>query len=90
MIKILYKRTSVKIPDFNRPIFCQCCLKKPNKSLECHHTKYAYTKKQVKANPKLALENTVFLCYHCHRIANCMRILEENPNKVFKLTELIK
>jgi len=87
---IMYRRTRLIIKsDKNiRKGICESCGRKEKTDL--HHVVYAYSTKIVKKNHLLALENTVELCYRCHRIANAMRIEDENPLIYGNLRKLIK
>lgn len=88
MRSVRYKTIRVK-DDKEKPTICLCCGKKPKpRGMHLHHTKYEYSTKEVKENPQLGFKNTIPLCYSCHRIANCLRILEENPQKTKKLIKL--
>jgi 5-methylcytosine-specific restriction endonuclease McrA len=65
---------------------CQCCgLKPKKKGLHFHHRVYAYSTAEVRKHPQLALENTMQLCYRCHKIADALRITQENPAVVLAL-----
>ena len=83
---IKYKRVRVRI-DGTRPEVCECCLKKPN-IIQCHHWKYSYSIKEVLANPELAKKNTSYLCYYDHRLANNLRIQDENKERIEVLKNL--
>jgi hypothetical protein len=88
-MKIKYKRISVEV-EGEKPKVCRCCEKEvKQRGLHLHHTSYDYSTDEVRNNHSLALRNTVWLCYHCHRIANAMRICDENYEKTLKLIELI-
>jgi hypothetical protein len=90
---IKYKTKRAKV-EGDKPTQCMCCGKTPKKGgLHAHHTKYEFTVAEVRKNPELAKKNVIWLCYHCHRIANCLRIISENSvkaNKINDLTELMK
>jgi len=54
---------------------CEACHRKVGKDIkitQTHHWRYAYKKKSVLENPKLALENTVELCFSDHRYGNSL------------------
>lgn len=90
MRTIRYKNITVKV-DGIKPTICSCCGNKAKpRGIHFHHIRYSYTIDEVRNNPKLALDNTICLCFSCHRICNCIRILEENKEKAKKLMELIK
>jgi hypothetical protein len=40
---------------------------------EMHHYHYSYTTKEVRKDPQLAIENTIELCYLCHKMADMLR-----------------
>ena len=85
-MKVRYKTITVEVPGERSPI-CECCGKNTKKP-QLHHWIYLYKPKEVKTNPKLALENTLNLCFHCHRVANCIRIIMDNYDKFIKLVDL--
>jgi len=88
-MQIRYKRIKVKV-DHKKPTICKCCGNTPKpRGMHMHHTKYEFTIDEVRKKPELALKNTIGLCYHCHRLANCMRILEENKEKYKKLKKIL-
>jgi len=64
---------------------CSVCGRKGVTQL--HHWKYKYTTKQVKENHILALEETQELCFFCHRIANAMKLCDDNPNITLQLNK---
>jgi hypothetical protein len=75
--------------DFIRSKTCECC-KKSGRKLYLHHLKYAYPMKEVRKNPKLALDNTITLCFTCHDVANTIRKLIEADEEILeKLIKLI-
>lgn len=85
---IRYKNYTAKVSG-EKPVECSCCRKEAKpRGLHCHHTKYAYTVDEVRKNPELAKENTIYLCYACHLLANARRKLQENPMKNKKLEKL--
>jgi hypothetical protein len=66
------------------------CNKPIAKHLQAHHLTYAYSSNEVKNNPELAKENVIWVCYHCHKVSNAIRIMIENPAKSAKILNLIK
>jgi hypothetical protein len=83
--KIKYRRATFTV-EGEKSDTCQSCHKKPHKSgLHFHHRKYAYSTKEVRKNPQLALENTIQLCWYCHRVADALRVVESNPSIVINL-----
>ena len=83
---IKYRNTNISIKSVKpiRDKICKACRRKGKTDL--HHFAYVYPTKLVKKNHILALENTIELCYRCHRIANAMRICDDNS----VITVLIK
>jgi len=83
---IMYQRARILI-YYPVPIRTGCCIacfrcKSTGeiKTTQKHHTIYAYTTATVKANPVLALDNSLELCYGCHPIADGFRsLLLSNP-----------
>lgn len=83
---VRYKTITVYFDKNPRTGKCKCCDKKAKTQL--HHWKYKYTIKEVKKNPKLALENTTELCYFCHRVANALKFVLEQKERIKKLRKL--
>ena len=82
MRKIRYRRALIVVPDAP-PLtgVCECCGKK--RKCDTHHFVYAWSTKEVRLNPKLALENTAELCFNpCHRVANALKLLQENKPEI--------
>lgn len=69
--RVRYRRARVTV-EGEKPTTCKACQLGPNEfcRIELHHWKYAYSTKEVRANPQFALENTIGLCYLCHRVAD--------------------
>jgi hypothetical protein len=87
-MRIRYKTITVSVVG-EKPKICRCCGKEAKpRGLHCHHTKYEYPIDVVRASPMLATHNTVYLCYACHRVANSMRICDENYVKVALIRRL--
>ena len=83
--KIKYRRATFTV-EGKKSEYCQCCHKKPKKSgLHFHHKIYAYKTKEVRKNPQLALENTIQLCWYCHRVADSLRVVQSNPEIIMNL-----
>jgi len=87
-MKVKYRRISVEVPDSARGGICEACGHTGKTDL--HHIIYQYSTKEVRENPKLALEGTVELCYRCHRIANAIQLIragddEKVPDRVKKV-----
>jgi 5-methylcytosine-specific restriction endonuclease McrA len=74
MRKVRYRRATIVVPDAP-PLtgICECCGNK--RKTDTHHVVYLFKTSEVRKNPKLALENTVQLCFPCHRVADAMRIV---------------
>lgn len=91
VFKVRYRSITVKVNGV-RGDTCYLCPKphvvKP-RGLHLHHFKYAYTVKQVKENPQLALENTVLCCFHAHRVLNSKRIVEENAEIIKNFERMV-
>jgi hypothetical protein len=84
--KIKYKTITVLVSG-DKPTSCDVCAKTPDpRGLQTHHWVYKYSIKEVKDNPELAKENTSTLCFFEHRLANCLRIIEENRER----TDILK
>lgn len=56
---------------------------------QLHHVIYKYTTDEVRKNPKLALENTIELCFFCHKVGNSMALIEKQKVRAKKIQELI-
>ncbi|MHA1852592.1 MAG: hypothetical protein ACTSUF_03685 [Candidatus Heimdallarchaeaceae archaeon] len=82
MIKIKYRRAIIKV-NAKRRKTCEICGRQGK--IDFHHTKYAYKTSEVRKNPQLALENTLQLCYPCHKIADAIRIILSNPEITLKI-----
>lgn len=88
--KIKYRRSYFTV-EGEKLDYCECCGKKPDpRGLHRHHWAYTYKTSEVRENPQLALENTSTLCFVCHRVADALRAVKENPEKVKKLEKLRK
>lgn len=82
-----YRRLTVRL-DFNpRKNYCECCGK--NGKLDYHHWIYSYKTKDVRKNPSLAAMNGSTLCFVCHNLANSLKHLIDNREKINKLSELM-
>ncbi len=79
--KLKYMNIYVMLDDDPRTGVCKVCGKSIAKGeikvTQIHHWKYAYMPATVKANPKLALENTIESCYGCHQINDAIRVFLE-------------
>jgi len=85
-IRIKYRRARFTV-EAERKTTCEVCGK--GGKIDFHHCKYAYKTSEVRKNPQLALENTAQLCYNCHRIADCIRMLAEHPEDTRKAQKLL-
>ena len=89
--RIMYRNRSVVVSKPRKNI-CDACKRKVGdgiKRTNRHHWKYAYTYKTVKANPELALDNTVEYCFHCHQIADAIKALTDvkDASSIIKVLE---
>lgn len=86
--QVRYRKKTIKldVPFKIREGKCKCCGRVGKTDL--HHWVYAYPTSQVKKFPYLALNNTIELCFVCHRLANCISHLDHNPKLRDKLMEL--
>lgn len=83
-MKIKYRRIFVDVP-IEKPKVCPCCSITPKpRGMNLHHWKYEFKTKEVRENPLLALKNTTWLCYSCHRVADAMRVCLDS-DKMFDL-----
>ncbi len=71
-----YRRLTVRLSENPRKGKCTNCPREGKTDM--HHWTYAYPTKDVKANPELALDNTIELCFVCHQIANALKKVVEN------------
>ena len=88
MRKVRYRRAVIVVPDAPPlNVRCECCGKQHK--ISTHHFVYLYTTKEVRANPNLALLNTVHVCFPCHRVANAEKLLQETKPEIrAKLSKL--
>lgn len=76
---VQYQRTTIMVPYPRNPRtgICEVCgrsiKKKEIKTTQLHHWIYKYETETVKKNPLLALENTIEVCFRCHKIADWIR-----------------
>lgn len=76
---VTYQKTRILVPYPRNPRtgICKVCgrskAKGEIKTTQLHHWFYAYETKTVKKNPLLALENTIEVCFRCHKIADWLR-----------------
>jgi hypothetical protein len=93
-LKLRYRQTTINLPDMTRPSRCACCSRTHTQKgkplqIQLHHFRYVYPTKTVKQFPMLALENTVPLCFKCHRVADAVRVVATNFwDVVVKLAEM--
>ena len=95
------KKISLYYPVPIRKGCCDACGRCKSKGeikvTQRHHTKYAYETKTVLKNPALALENSLELCFGCHKPADGFRdLLLSNPrgalrsiNRIVQVAELL-
>ncbi len=84
--RLRYRRTVITL-ECDKPEICQCCEKQRNK-IDLHHIKYEFSTAEVRKNPELILKNTLWLCFHCHMIADAIRKIDEQPELYNKLVWL--
>jgi hypothetical protein len=87
-MKVRYRRSTVEVDGERRKI-CDCC-KKVAKKIDVHHWRYEFSTDEVRKNPILVMKNTSQLCFRCHRIADSMRHIFENPELSDKLVCLMR
>jgi hypothetical protein len=89
------KGVTVYLDEDPRKGVCEACGRSVKrgeiKNTALHHFCYKYKPETVKKNPKLALENTVELCFSCHRIADALRNLfsVKNDETILKVLLLM-
>lgn len=96
---VTYHKTRIRIPYPRNPRVGVCvgCHRSKQKGeikvTQMHHTYYKYTTEQVIANPLLALENTLELCFNpCHLVADGFRgILDttKSMDSIMKVARLL-
>ena len=72
--RVLYRRARVSV-EVVRPCMCQACQRIGR--VELHHWRYAYKTKVVRKLPQLALDNTSWLCFTCHNLADSLRAVRD-------------
>lgn len=83
-IRVRYRRIQVTLPAGYSPVltgYCRnaACPNHNKKGLtHLHHYEYAYETKEVREAPIKALDNTVELCFTCHKLADAFRKLTAN------------
>jgi late competence protein required for DNA uptake (superfamily II DNA/RNA helicase) len=77
--RVRYRRARVTV-EYDRKGYCESCYKVGR--TELHHMIYHYKTSEVRANPSLVLENTIELCFKCHRIANMLNHLISDLSRV--------
>lgn len=93
---VAYQKTRIMVPYPRNPRrgICKVCKRRKGdgeiKRTQLHHTHYQYETKTVKANPLLALDNTIEACFPCHQVLDGFRALldmakEERVVKAFKV-----
>ena len=81
-VRVMYRRATIELTglitwDKVYTGVCQAC--KTKGRTELHHTRYAYSTKMVRAHPLMVLDFTIELCYLCHKVADYLRNLLEDP-----------
>lgn len=79
-IKVCYRRAVFSV-QADKPQTCQCCGKKGK--IDLHHWKYDFKTSEVRKNKQLALKNTSWLCFTCHRYADAIRAVDGMPTKTY-------
>jgi hypothetical protein len=90
-MRIMYKRKQFAV-EWEKPKNCEACgLVSPGKfGTNCHHYLYEFTTAQVRENPELIKKNTIWLCFPCHRVADAIRVRDDNYARALKIEEMIK
>jgi hypothetical protein len=76
---VRYQQSTIMVPYPRNPRkgICEVCGrsidKKEIKTTQLHHWVYKYETETVKKNPLLALENTIEVCFGCHKICDWLR-----------------
>lgn len=90
------KKIYVELDEPPKKGVCSACGKKVGREIkitQLHHFRYAYSKKQIEKNPKLALENTAELDFHHHKLGNAlMNLLSvtlDNVGEIVKVARLM-
>lgn len=86
--KIRYRRTVVTVTHSHKSGVC-IGGHLGAKKIDRHHWIYRYETKRVRADPDLAVENTVEACYPCHRAADALRYAAEYAEKYPERLSLI-
>jgi hypothetical protein len=84
--RIRYRNARVSV-ELKKAGLCQAC--KAKGCTEMHHYFYAYSSSEVRAAPALALDNTIELCYKCHRIADALRKLLKDPSRSLAVVDSV-
>lgn len=84
--RVLYRRARLTVEG--KPTHtCQAC--GAGGRTELHHLSYAYPTAEVRKNHQLALENTIELCYLCHRVANALYQSEKDINRCAQVSSAL-
>jgi hypothetical protein len=86
-IKVKYRRATFTVMA-DKPLECDVCGAKGK--IDCHHIAYVYKTKEVRKDTQKALENTMWLCFHCHILADCLRQLENDSIRTFMVKKKIE
>lgn len=81
-IRVRYRRIRVYV-NTKKPSKCECC-GRPGR-LELHHWKYQHTTAEVRFHPQLALDNTTWLCFTCHKLADALRKILDAPRELVQI-----
>lgn len=85
--RVRYRRARVTVDGF-KPLECRACSGEGR--IELHHFHYEFTTAEVRKDPQLALLNSVWLCYKCHRIADHIRNLMKDPKRTLTVIKVLK
>lgn len=88
-VKVRYRRATftVRIRG-GRPKKCEICGREGK--IDLHHFRYKYKTSEVRKDKQKALENTIWLCFSCHRLGDAVRMVDENREKAEKIMEATK
>lgn len=88
-MQVLYRRKKFTV-DWNKPLNCQACGNNGGKKgCQCHHYRYEFKTEEVRRNHDLLKKNTIWLCFPCHRIADAVRIVDDNHDKAVRIRGLL-
>ncbi len=88
-MKVKYRRSVFTVSNKHKPERCAAC-GAMNCKLDMHHYAYVYTTAEVRKDHELAVENTIPLCFHCHMLADALRIIGANTDAADMVLMAIK